>query len=74
MIVDLDRKDIVILLKGITCPEYKYIDKLMKMGLGRYYGGMGDHWEWKNSLYRCEYSDEELYNLYLELKPFKYIY
>lgn len=74
MVVNLDRKDIVILLMGITCPAYEYIDKLTKMGLGQFYGGMGERWEWKHNLYHCEYSDEELYNLYLELKPSKYIW
>ena len=74
MVVNLDRKDIVILLMGITCPAYEYIDKLIKMGLGQFYGGMGERWEWKRNLYHCEYSDEELYNLYLELKPSKYIW
>ena len=74
MVVELDRKDIVILLMGITCPAYEYIDKLTKMGLGRFFGGMGERWVWNNSLYHCEYSDEELYTLYLELKPSKYIW
>lgn len=71
MLVELDRKDITLLLKGIKCPAYKFIEKLTRMGLGKYYGGMGDHWEWNLYIYDSEYSDEELYELYLELKEHK---
>lgn len=71
MLVELDRKDIVLLLKGIKCPAYEFIEKLTRMGLGRFYGGMGEHWEWNLYIYNSEYSDEELYELYLELKEHK---
>ena len=71
MLVELDRKDITLLLKGIKCPAYELIEKLTRMGLGKYYGGMGDSWEWSFSIYDSEYSDEELYELYLELKEYK---
>lgn len=71
MLVELDRKDITLLLKGIKCPAYEFIGKLTRMGLGRFYGGMGEHWEWNSYIYNSEYSDEELYELYLELKEHK---
>ena len=51
MLVELDRKDITLLLRGIECPAYEFIEKLTRMGLGKYYGGMGEHWEWNLYIY-----------------------
>ena len=49
MTVDLDRKDVIALLKG-TCPNYNVMDKIPK-DLGSYIGGMVDDWHWS---YICE--------------------
>lgn len=68
MNIELDRKDIISLLRGIT-PPYSIMDKIPK-DLGSYVGGFVDSWQWdinENILY----SDEYLFNLYLMCKHAK---
>jgi len=66
MKVELDRKDIIALLKG-TCPNYNVMDKIPK-DLGSYCGGFVDDWKWNYFIEDVSYSDEYLYNLYLMCK------
>ena len=47
MVVDLDRKDIVSLLKGVE-PRYEIMEKIPK-DLGSYTGGFVDRWSWSFS-------------------------
>ncbi len=65
MIVELDREDIISLMKG-TEPNYNIMHKIPE-DLGRYVGGFADRWEW-DMIIPTQYSDEELYNIYLMCK------
>lgn len=65
MKVDLDRKDIIALLKG-TMPNYNVMDNIPE-DLGRYVGGFVDTWKWEY-LIPDKYTDEELFNFYLMCK------
>ena len=65
MVVDLDRKDIISLLKG-SKPNYSIMNKIPKE-LGSYIGGFVGGWEW-NDFSNVDYTDDYLYNLYLMCK------
>lgn len=65
MIVDLDRKDIISLLKG-TSPDFSVMHLIPK-DLGYYCGGFVDKWSW-NYYVPDKYSDKELYDFYLICK------
>lgn len=62
---ELDRKDVISLLKG-TEPHYSVMDKIPN-DLGSYFGGFKDEWQWNNNIPE-KYSDEELLDLYLICK------
>ena len=66
MNVELDRKDIISLLRG-TAPAYSVMDKIPKE-LGSYVGGFVDSWQWNYISENVSYSDEQLYDLYLMCK------
>lgn len=66
MLIDLDRKDIISLLKG-SKPNYSVFDKIPKE-LGSYIGGFVDDWNWNHFNENISYTDEYLYNLYLICK------
>jgi hypothetical protein len=66
MKVDLDRKDIISLLKG-SKPYYSVMNKIPKE-LGSYTGGFVDDWRWNNINENVSYTDEQLYDLYLMCK------
>ena len=66
MNVELDRKDIISLLRGTT-PAYSVMDKIPKE-LGSYVGGFVDSWQWNYISENVSYSDEQLYDLYLMCK------
>ena len=66
MTVELDRTDIVSLLKG-SKPNYSVMNKIPKE-LGSYVGGMVDDWKWNNFIEDTEYADDYLYDLYLMCK------
>lgn len=61
MNVELDRKDIISLLRGTT-PAYSVMDKIPKE-LGSYVGGFVDSWQWNYISKNVPYSDEYLFNL-----------
>ena len=73
MTAELDREDIIHMLLG-TQPRYgnvKLIKKLEQLKLGDYIGGFANEWRWEDAWYIEKYnplSDEELYELYKELK------
>jgi len=69
MEVNLSKKDIIHLLRGVEIPDYKTIFKLRDMGLGDYIGGFVDNFEWNgtNSTIWDKYSEKELYELYIKL-------
>ena len=69
MNVELDRKDIISLLRGTT-PAWSVIDKIPKE-LGFYVGGFVDGWQWNYISENVPYSDEYLFNLYLICKNSK---
>lgn len=63
MKVELDRKGIISLLRGIE-PPYSVMDKIPKE-LGYYIGGFVNKWNWNYIDENTPYSDEYLFNLYL---------
>lgn len=65
MKVELDRKDIISLMKG-TSPNYSVMHKIPK-DLGSYVGGFCDRWDWNYSV-PDEYTDEELFSIYMMCK------
>ena len=69
MNVELDRKDIISLLRGTT-PAWSVMDKIPKE-LGFYVGGFVDGWQWNYISENVPYSDEYLFNLYLICKNSK---
>ena len=69
MNVELDRKDIISLLRGTT-PAWSVMDKIPKE-LGFYVGGFVGGWQWNYISENVPYSDEYLFNLYLICKNSK---
>lgn len=69
MEVNLSKKDIIHLLRGVETPDYKTLFELRDMGLGEYIGGFVDSFEWNgtNNEGWNKYSEEELYKLYIKL-------
>lgn len=69
MEVNLSKRDIVHLLRGVEAPDYKTLFELRDMGLGEYIGGFVDNFEWNgtNSEGWNKYSEEELYKLYRKI-------
>ena len=69
MIVELNKRDIISLLRGTT-PSYNAIGLVEKMELGSYTGGFADRFDWNYQSSKCwdKYSEEDLFNLYKELK------
>ena len=69
MTVELTKKDVIHLLRGVCSLEYKTIVKLEKMGLGSYIGGFVDEFEWysPNGLCWDKFSVQELYDLYIRI-------
>lgn len=65
MKVDLDKIDIISLLKGTT-PSFSVLKNIPE-DLGRYYGGFEERWVWSISEH-TQYSEEFLYDLYLTIK------
>lgn len=66
--VELYKKDIICMIKGIS-PSYDQMKKLENLKLGSYTGGFADKWNWSSNNSDCwdQFSDQELFNLYLEL-------
>lgn len=66
MLVNLDKEDLVNLVISQS-PSYDDMDKLKKCGLGRYWGGFNDRWEWSRSALE-KLSEEALLDLYSMLQ------
>lgn len=69
MEVNLSKRDIIRLLRGVEVSDYKTLFELRDMGLGDYIGGFVDSFNWNNanSAIWNKYSEEELYKLYIKL-------
>lgn len=69
MEINLSKKDVVRLLRGVEISDYKTLFELRGMGLGEYIGGFVDNFEWNstNSESWNKYSEEELYEIYIKL-------
>lgn len=66
---ELSKMDLWRLVRGTEPPTFEWIDKLEKLGLGRYVGGFGDHWEYNSALSIPEtLSEEELWDLYKQMR------
>lgn len=70
MQVELNKEDIIYLLKGTEPATYGIIDLIINMGLGHYTGGFVDRFDWNSATSVCweKYSENELFELYLKLK------
>jgi len=68
MKVELDKRDIIHLLRGIE-PSYDTMGLIEDMKLGSYTGGFVDRFNWNSVTSVCwdKYSDEKLFELYLKL-------
>jgi hypothetical protein len=69
MTVELTKKDIIHLLRGVDNLDYGTIFKLKNMGLVGYTGGFVDEFEWHSPYNLCwdEFSEQELYDLYIRI-------
>lgn len=70
MEVNLSKKDIIHLLRGVEIPDYKTLFEVKEIwGLGDYTGGFVDSFEWHgtNSTSWDKYSEIDLYGLYRKL-------
>ena len=66
MIINLDKAGLVSLVSGME-PTYEQMGRLIKRKLGDYEGGFADNWRWDR--FNLEnLSEQDLYNLYLQLK------
>lgn len=71
MKVDIDRKDIVSMLLGLSISEYSPVIDKIPQELGSLTGGgFGMSWEWNNNwiIEGSKFTDEELYRIYLMCK------
>ncbi len=70
MQVELNKEDIIYLLKGTEPATYGIMDLIINMGLGYYTGGFVDRFYWNSPNNDCweKYSENELFELYLKLK------
>ena len=66
---EMSHRDIVNMLRG-TSPGYDVMDRAIRMDIGCYYGGQGDHFEWRDADSKAweQYTIEQLYDLYTEIK------
>lgn len=64
MTINLDKKDLVSLVKG-TDPDYNVMDNMSVKPYGRYNGSYGT-WTWEDSLHSL--SEEKLYSIYVICK------
>lgn len=63
--VELTKSDLVAMVVGKT-PGYSNIQRLENLGLGRFWGGMGESWDWDIAeLHKLHIN--KLYELYKEL-------
>lgn len=69
MKVELDKRDIIHLLRGVEITKYTTTFKVENLGIGEYIGGFADRFEWDDVYSRSwdKYSEKELYELYLSL-------
>lgn len=69
MTCELSKMDLWRLLRGTEPTTFEWIEKLEKLGLGRYVGGFSDHWEYNSTLSIPEnLSEEELWELYKQMR------
>lgn len=62
MVLDLDKKDLINLVKG-SSPNYEVMEHPLVEKSGRYTGGFVEKWDWRE--YRLkEMTEEELVELY----------
>lgn len=66
MEVTLDKKDLILLVKG-SCPNYNVFAYELVKKTGRYVGGFVDKWEWDQRSLEL-LSEEQLWLLYLTCK------
>lgn len=68
MQVELDKKDIIHLIRGVSL-SYDKMSIIENMGLGHYKGGFQDKWDWNYTTHTCwnRYSEKELFELYRKI-------
>ena len=62
MLVELDKKGLIRLVKG-TSPYYSIFEDVLVKRCGRYSGGFNDAWSWDESELN-KLSEKELFELY----------
>lgn len=66
MIVELDKKDLANLVRGVS-PYYDLFDHPLITKCGSWVGGMHDHWRWYYA-FEDKLTEEELYEVYFLCK------
>ena len=62
---DLDKKDLISLVKG-THPHYDVFEHKLVKRCGNYTGGMSDRWSWNYNI--SDLTEVELFDLYTTCK------
>lgn len=68
MITEIDKIDIVNMLKG-TAPPYELIEELEKSGVGNFTGGFSDGWRWNEFELKTK-SEQDLFEIYTKIKTY----
>lgn len=66
MLMELNRNDLIKLIKGTFVPYELMNDEVLKK-MGSYVCGFADEWKW-NTFISEDITDEQLYHTYLKLK------
>ena len=66
MQLNLDKEDLRNMIKGCR-PNYSVMENPIVKKCGHYVGGFNDEWSW-NYNFGNDFSEEELYNLYMICK------
>ena len=67
MTVDLDKQDVITLIKGSFVP-WELMDHPLISKLGVYVGGFQDKWYWNSNNVINQYAEEDLLQVYYLLK------
>ena len=68
MTCNLTKKDLWLLIRGLTPPSYEWIDKLEKLGFGEYTGGFADKWQYNPVWQVPDMSEEDLWVIYQKMR------
>lgn len=66
--MELNKEILINALRGTSGPNYNSITKYENLGLGKYVGGFKDCFEWNNISSFEQFTEEQLKELYIEIK------